>query len=272
MMDVTQIITKLTELIAEYGLKILGAIAIWFIGAWVIKTLTRAFVKMLKKYNTDPSLLPFLKGIVNVFLKVILVISMLHVLGVELTSLVAILGAVTLAIGLALTGALQNFAGGVLIQIFKPFKVGDVIEAQGFIGTVNSIQIFNTVLKTFDNRTIIIPNGGLSTSSLINYSIEARRRVDWTFGIAYGDDVTKAQKVLQGLCDADSRILKDPKAFIAVNALADSSVNIAVRAWVNTPDYWPVFHQMNEKVYTTFGNEGLNIPFPQMDVHLHGNK
>jgi len=179
------------------------------------------------------------------------------------------LGAAGLAVGLALSGTLQNFAGGAMILLFKPFKVGDVIEAQGFIGKVSEIQIFNTILKTPDNKTIIIPNGGLATSSMTNYTTEPTRRVDWTFGIGYGDDVDKAKEVIKGLCDQDPRILKDPELFIAVSALADSSVNFAVRAWVNADDYWNVFFEMNEKVYKSFDREGLNIPFPQMDVHLH---
>jgi small conductance mechanosensitive channel len=190
-------------------------------------------------------------------------------LGVEMTSFIAILGAAGLAVGLALSGTLQNFAGGVMILLFRPFKVGDFIDAQGFMGSVKEIQIFNTILKTPDNKTIIIPNGGLSTSSMTNFSTEPQRRVDWTFGIGYGDDAEKAKAVLKRLCDEDERILKDPEVFIALSALADSSVNFVVRAWVNAPDYWNVFFDMNEKVYKTFAEEGLNIPFPQMDVHVH---
>jgi small conductance mechanosensitive channel len=171
-------------------------------------------------------------------------------------------------VGLALSGTLQNFAGGVMILIFKPFKVGDLLEAEGYLGTVKEIQIFNTILVTPDNKTIIIPNGGLSNSSMTNYSTQELRRVDWTFGIAYGDDADKAKMVIKRLCDEDSRILKDPEPFIALSALADSSVNFAVRAWVNSGDYWGVFFDMNEKIYKTFAKEGLNIPFPQMDVHM----
>ncbi|MEM9024356.1 MAG: mechanosensitive ion channel domain-containing protein, partial [Bacteroidota bacterium] len=159
--------------------------------------------------------------------------------------------------------------GGVMILLFKPFKVGDVIEAQGYIGSVHSIQIFNTILKTPDNKTIIVPNGGLSTSSMVNYSTEPERRVDWTFGIGYGDDTAKARESLLRLIQADQRILQNPEPFIAVSELADSSVNFAVRVWVKSEDYWGVFFDMNEKVYNTFTTEGFNIPFPQMDVHLY---
>ncbi len=154
-------------------------------------------------------------------------------------------------------------------MLFKPFKIGDVIESSGYIGSVSEIQLFNTVLKTFDNKTIIIPNGGLSNSSMTNFTTEPTRRVDWKFGIAYGDDSDKAIQVMKNLCDEDERILKEPPAFVALSALGDSSVNFVVRAWVNSPDYWPVFFDMNSKIYKTFSLEGLNIPFPQMDVHIH---
>jgi len=260
---------KSIDLILVYGPKLVGAILVWIIGSIVIKFLGKAFVRVLDKKNIDPSLKPFLSGIISALLKTMLVISVLGMLGVEMTSFVAILGAAGLAVGMALSGTLQNFAGGVMILIFKPYKVGDVIEAQGYIGSVSEIQIFNTILKTPDNKTIIIPNGGLSTGSMVNYSTEPQRRVDWTFGIGYGDDVTKAKDVLNKLLDEDTRILKDPATFIAVSALADSSVNFAVRAWVKAEDYWDVYFNMNEKVYNTFTQEGLNIPFPQMDLHVH---
>lgn len=268
-MNAEQILNQINQIVLEYGPKLIGAIAVWIIGGWVIKALTNRFNKMLEKRETDESLKPFLKSLVGSLLKVLLIITVLGMLGVQMTSFIAILGAAGLAVGLALSGTLQNFAGGVMILIFKPFKVGDVIEAQGFLGKVSEIQIFNTILKTPDNKTIIIPNGGLATSSMTNYTTEPTRRVDWTFGIGYGDDVDKAKEVIKGLCDQDPRILKDPELFIAVSALADSSVNFAVRAWINADDYWNVFFEMNEKVYKSFDLEGLNIPFPQMDVHLH---
>lgn len=251
-----------------YGPKLVGAILVWIVGSIIIKFLGKAFIRILNKRNVDASLKPFLSGIINALLKTMLVISVLGMLGIEMTSFVAILGAAGLAVGMALSGTLQNFAGGVMILIFKPFKAGDVIEAQGYVGSVSEIQIFNTILKTPDNKTIIIPNGGLSTGSMVNYSTEAQRRVDWTFGIGYGDDATKAREVLNKLLNEDSRILKDPATFIAVSALADSSVNFVVRAWVKAEDYWGVYFDMNEKVYNTFAKEGLNIPFPQMDVHV----
>ncbi len=271
-MSTEQILSQVTSIVVEYGPKLIGAIVVWIIGSWIIKALTRSFGRMMDKGETDDSLKPFLRGIVGTLLKVMLVISVLSMLGIKMTSFSVLLGAAGLAVGMALSGMLQNFAGGVMVLLFKPFKVGDLIDAQGYFGVVHEIQIFNTILKTLDNKTIIIPNGGLSTSSLTNFSAEERRRVDWTIGIGYGDDVDKAKDVIKKLCDEDSRILKDPEVFIAVSELADSSVNFTVRAWVNTADYWEVFFELNERVYKTFDKEGLHIPFPQMDVHLHKNE
>ncbi len=270
-MNLEQLLNYTEGFVLLYGPKLIGAIVVWIIGSWVIKMITNAFAKMLDKKGTDESLKPFLKNIVGVLLKIMLVISVLSMLGIEMTSFIAILAAAGLAVGMALSGTLQNFAGSVMILIFKPIRVGDYIEAQGHIGIVSEIQIFNTILKSLDNKTIIIPNGGLSNSSMINYSTEPQRRVDWTFGIGYGDDVDNARKVMRNLCDHDSRILKDPEVFIGVSGLADSSVNFTVRAWVNAADYWGVFFDMNENIYKTFNKEGINIPFPQMDVHIHKN-
>jgi len=189
--------------------------------------------------------------------------------GIEMTSFIAILGAAGLAVGMALSGTLQNFAGGVIILILKPFKVGDFIDAQGYMGTVKEIQIFNTVLKTPDNKTIIIPNGGLSTSSLTNFSAEAHRRVDFTFRIVYGDKFEQAKEILEKIITEDNRIFKDPKPVIVLHSLGDSSVNVVVRVWAEASDYWNIYFDTNLKVYNAFNNEGINIPFPQMDVHVH---
>lgn len=259
------------EILWQYGPKVIGAVVVLLIGLWIVKAIVNGLGRMMAKRNVDASLQPFLKSLVSALLKVVLVISILSMVGVAVTSFVAILGAAGLAVGLALSGTLQNFAGGVMILIFKPFKVGDVITAQGFTGSVKAIQIFNTILKSPDNKTIIIPNGGLSTGAMTNFSTEPTRRVDWTIGVGYGDDIAKAEGLIQGLVDADTRILKDPAAFIAVSELADSSVNFTVRAWVNAGDYWGVFFDMNKNVYNTFNAEGINIPFPQMDVHVHNN-
>jgi small conductance mechanosensitive channel len=252
-----------------YGPRLLGALATLFFGLWAVRLVIEVIKKMLGRSKVDPSLNSFLSSLASILLKVLVYISALGVLGVEMTSFIAILGAAGLAIGLALSGTLQNFAGGVMILFFKYFKVGDFIEAQGHMGVVREIQIFVTVLTTTDNKTIIVPNGPLATGSLTNFSTQPTRRVDWTFGIAYGDDVDKAYAVLRELIVADERIHKEPEPFMAVSALADSSVNIVVRVWVNAPDFWPVHFRMNEQVYKEFAKAGLTIPFPQRDVHIY---
>ncbi len=259
---------QLYDLIMTYGPKLIGAIITLIVGLWVIKIIQRAVKRNFEKRDVDVSLRGFLNSMIGILLKIMLLISVVGMVGVEMTSFIAILGAAGLAVGLALSGTLQNFAGGVMILIFKPFKVGDFIDAQGHTGIVNEIQIFNTILKTPDNKTIIIPNGGLSNSSMTNFSTEPRRRVDFVFGIAYGDDVDKAKKVILNLINEDERILKDPEPFVAVSELADSSVNLVVRVWAEATNYWGIYFDLQEKVYKTFDKEGLNIPFPQMDVHL----
>lgn len=268
-MDLEMMINKAVELALVYGPKLVAAIVVLIIGLWVIKGVTRGVRTAMDTKNIDPSLKPFVVSIVNVLLKVMLVISVLGMLGIQMTSFIAVLGAAGLAIGLALSGTLQNFAGGVMILLLKPFKVGDFIDTQDYLGKVSAIKVFNTVLLTPDNKTIIIPNGELSNKAITNFSTQEQRRVDWTIGVGYGDDVDKARQVIQKLIEQESRILKDPAVLIAVSELADSSVNFAVRAWVMSGDYWPVYYEMNENVYKTFAKEGLNIPFPQMDVHLH---
>ena len=263
-----QYVDTLINLLVVWGPKLVGAILALIIGMWLANMIAGGLERRMEKSEFDPSLRPFLKSLVGTLLKVMVVVSVLGMVGIQMTSFIAILRAAGLAIGMALSGTLQNFAGGVMILIFKPFKVGDFIDAQGYTGTVNAIQIFNTILKTPDNKTIIIPNGGLSTSSMVNYSTEATRRVDWTFGIAYGDDIDKAKEVLTKLLTDNDMVLKDPAPFIELGELADSSVNFTVRAWVNAADYWAVHFYMLEQVYRKFNEVGLNIPFPQMDVHL----
>lgn len=263
---------ELMTALVTYGVAIGKAILVLIIGLWIINWVVKGIGKMMDHRHMDPSLKGFLSSMAGIALKLMLGISVIQMLGVEATSFVAVLGAAGLAVGMALSGTLQNFAGGVMLLIFKPFKVGDFIEAQGYSGTVSEIQIFVTIIKTPDNKTIIIPNGGLSTGSLINYSTQETRRVDWTFGIAYGDSADKALEVLNRLCSTDERILKDPVHFIALTSLGDSSVNFVVRAWVNAGDYWGVYFDMNKRVYEEFAKEGLNIPFPQMDVHVHNAK
>jgi small conductance mechanosensitive channel len=256
----------------EYGPKLLLAIITLIVGLWLIKKFIGAINKVMDKKQMDSSLKSFVMSLAGITLKILLFISVMSMVGIAMTSFVAILAAAGFAIGMALSGTLQNFAGGVMILIFKPFKVGDFIEAQGYIGVVKEIQIFITTVTTVDNKTVIIPNGPLSTGSLINYSTEPTRRIDFTFGIAYGDDVQKARQIIMDIFDKDEYVLKDPAPFIGLVELADSSVNLAVRPWVKGDDYWDAYFQLNEKVYNAFNENGINIPFPQMDVHLQNQK
>ncbi len=268
-MKIENLMTELSQFVITYGPKLVGAIIVWIFGTFIIRKITRALHILMDKKDLDPSLKPFLKSLLGIILKLLLVITVLSMLGVEMTSFIAILGAAGLAVGLALQGSLQNFAGGVIILVFKPYKVGDFIETQGYLGTVKEILIFHTTLKTPDNKIIIIPNGNLSNGSLINYSKEEMRRVDFTFGIAYGESVEKARKLILDIFNEDDRILHEPaEPFVALSAMADSSVNLAARVWAKGENYWPVFFETNEKVYKAMNEAGINIPFPQMDVHL----
>ena len=261
-------IDQLANLGYQYIPKLIGAIIVLIIGLWLSKLITKKLRQTLTKSKIDQSLIPFLSSLVNIILKILVAITVMGMVGIQMTSFVAILGAAGLAVGLALSGTLQNFAGGVIILILKPFKIGDLIEAQGFMGIVKEISVFSTILNTLDNKLVIVPNGPLSTGSLINYSTEPIRRVDWTFGIAYGDNVLDFKKAINQFITDDNRILKDPASFIGLAELGDSAVNFTVRSWVKTEDYWDVFFDMNEKVYTKFPEYKLNIPFPQMDVHI----
>lgn len=256
-------------LVVQWGTALILALATLVAGLFVAGLLGRVLGKVLDRAGVDASLRSFLMSLASMLLKAMVYITALSVLGIEMTSFVAILAAAGLAVGMALSGTLQNFAGGVMILLFKPYKVGDFIEAQGYSGVVKEIQIFITVLTTPDNKTVLIPNGPLANGSLINYSTQPRRRVDWTFGIAYGDDIDKAYELIHRLLAEDSKVLKDPAPFVALSALGDSSVNLVVRAWVEAPDYWEVHFRLNDSVYRQFGEHGLSIPFPQLDVHLH---
>lgn len=251
--------TQIMDLALFYGLKLILAILTLTIGLWIIRMVVRGFSRVMDRRNLDKSLKPFLRTLVSTLLKVMLVISVMGMVGIEMTSFIAVLAAVGLAVGMALSGTLQNFAGGVMILIFKPFKVGDYIDATGYSGTVREIQIFNTIMKTSDNKTIIIPNGSLSGNSMINYSIEKTRRVDMTFSTGYNDDIKKTKAVLNNLIDEDQRILRDPEPFVAISQLTASSVNFVVKVWCNSSDYWGIYHDMQEKVIITFDHEGITI-------------
>ena len=258
----------LKEYVVPFGIKLVAAIVVLFLGRWVIKLIKKGLTKMMDRRNADPTLSTFLMSLVSVLLTFFLIIAIVGILGVNTSSLVALLASAGLAIGMALSGTLQNFAGGVMIMLFKPFKVGDFIAAQGYEGKVSGIQIFNTTILTPDNKTVILPNGPLSTGPVTNFNKETDRRVDWVFSISYGDDYDKAKSVLQRLCDADERILKEPKPVIELVKMSDNSIDITVRARVKPENYWAVYFKMNELVYKTFPKEGLNFPFPQMDVHM----
>ena len=260
---------QLWSMLMAYAPKLLLAILTLIVGLWVIKVITKGVRRAMDKRELDETLKPFIVSLFSILLKVMLVISVIGMVGVQMTSFIAILGAAGLAIGLALSGTLQNFAGGVIILIFKPFKVGDVLEAQGYLGVVKEIQLFNTILLSLDNKTIIIPNGGLSTGSMVNYSSQPTRRVDMTFGIGYSDDIDKAKEILNDLLTNHPKVLKDPAHFIAVSELADSSVNFVVRAWVKGTDYWEVFFYMQETVKKEFDKNDVGIPFPQRDIHVY---
>jgi small conductance mechanosensitive channel len=259
----------LIEHILSYAPKVLGAIVVLMVGLWIVKLFSNLIGKVIRNSIIDDSLEGFLISLISILLKIMVYISSIGMLGIEMTSFIAILGAAGLAVGMALSGTLQNFAGGVMILLFKPFKVGDYISAQGHSGSVKEIQIFVTQLATPDNKTIFIPNGPLANDSLINFSAQETRRVEWVFSISYGDDVEVAFEVLRTLLVSDDRILNDPEPFMALSKLAESSVDITVRVWVKGADYWSVYYRMNEEVYKNFSSHGLRIPFPQTEVHIH---
>ena len=263
---------KIVGILIDLGFRIALAIAILVIGFWIAKAMGRAVERILISRKADQSLIGFMRSLTSIGLKALVIVTAISQLGVEMTSFVALLGAAGLAIGMAFSGTLSNFAGGVMILLFKPFKVGDYVHMQGEEGSVKEVLIFNTILTTLDNKVIILANGAVANGTITNFTKAKKRRVDWEFGIAYGDDLKQAKLLLSRFMDEDSRILKDEGNFIGLGALGDSSVKITVRAWVETEDYWNVFFAMNERVYNEFGAAGLSILFPQMDVHLKSEK
>ena len=272
MLRETPVNVWLPQLVKDYlvplGIKILVSILVFIIGRWIIKLIKNRLANGLLKKRADPTLHSFFSKLSSFVLNFILIIFIISILGVNTSSLVALLASAGLAVGMALSGTLQNFAGGVVIILFRPFRVGDFISAQGQEGVVKEIQIFNTVVLTVDNKVVHIPNGILSTGVMTIYTKEETRRVDWTYSIAYGDDYDKAKSALLRLCGEDQRILKEPVPFVEISTLNTSSVDLKVRVWVKSADYWPVFFSMNEKVYKELPKEGLHFPFPQVDVHL----
>lgn len=269
--DFEGLFQKIVDMAATYGIQLLLAILVLIVGLMVIKSITKGAVKMMTRSNMSESLIPFLKNLISISLKLLLIISVLGMVGIEMTSFIAVLGAAGLAVGLALQGTLQNFAGGVIILLFKPYKVGDYIETQGYAGSVKEIQIFSTILNTPDNKIIIIPNSPIATGSLINYSAQPTRRVDFTFGIGYSNDIDEAKKALLTIVESHDKIFSEPAPFVRVVELADSSVNFAVRVWANSSDYWDVFLDITEQVKKEFDKRGISIPFPQQDVHVYNH-
>ncbi len=265
--DVEQLLSKLLDWGIEVGKDLLGAIIIYIVGRFIIKQVGRLLARILEKRKLEISVQTFLRSLVSILLNLILAFAIVSRLGVETTSFAALLASAGVAIGMALSGNLSNFAGGLIILVFKPFKVGDYIEGQDANGTVREIQIFHTILTTVDNKVIYVPNGALSSNAITNYSKQETRRAEWVFGVEYGEDFEKVKAVLQRIIDADPRILKDPAPMIALGALSASSVDIKVRAWAKTADYWDVYFDMNKIVYDTFNKEGIGFPFPQLTVH-----
>lgn len=266
------VIAKLWEFLAIYGLKIIVAIIVLIVGRWIAKLLRGITQKVMTKRKLDSTIVSFVANLIYILLLTFVILAALGQLGIQTTSLIAVIGAAGLAIGLALQGSLANFAAGFLMIIFRPFKVGDYIEGAGVAGTVEEIQIFTTQLKTPDNRTIIIPNAKLTADNITNYTTKETRRVDLVVCIGYGDDIDNAKKVIAGLLAQDERILKDPPPTIGVIELADSSVNFVVRPWVKSEDYWNVYFDITENIKKRFDVERISIPFPQQDVHLYEHK
>ena len=262
------VLKSLIEHSAELGFAIIKAVIVFVVGRMIINLLNKVVKNILIKRNFDPSVKSFVSSLVNVTLTILVIISIVGALGVQTTSFAALLASAGVAVGMALSGNLSNFAGGLIVLLFKPYKVGDFIDYQGQSGTVREIQMFHTILKTTDNKVIYIPNGSLSSGVIVNYSNQQTRRIDWVFGVDYGTDYDHVKQVLETILAKETRILQEPdKPFIALTALADSSVNILVRVWVKSEDYWSVYFDMNKTVYEVFNKEGINFPFPQLTVH-----
>jgi len=266
-----QMLARLMDLGVVFGMKLLAAIVVLVLGRWVAILLRNFIEKSMRRTNVDETLISFTANLAYIALFAFVIIAALAQLGIQTTSFIAVLGAAGLAIGLALQGSLANFAAGVLMLLFRPFKVNDYIEGGGTAGTVKEIEIFNTILLTPDNKTVIVPNAKMTSDKIVNYAKQGTRRVDMVFGIAYDSDIDKAKQILWDLLKNDSRILPDPEPMVVVLELADSSVKIACRPWVNAGDYWSFYFEMTEAVKKQFDASGISIPFPQRDVHLYQN-
>jgi len=268
MEEVNTYVEMAKGLAAAYGLKVIAAVVIFIVGKWLSGVLSRALGKAMLRAKTDEILVKFVRNIVYTALLAFVVLAALAQLGIQTTSFIAVIGAAGLAIGLALQGSLANFAAGVMLIIFRPFKVGDFIEAGGTSGVVEEIMIFSTKMKSPDNKQLYVPNGGIISGTIVNYSAKDQRRVDLVFGCGYGDDIKQAKALLEEIVTGNPLVLDDPAPTIGVLELGDNSVNFAVRPWVNSADYWNAYFQITEAVKERFDAAGLSIPFPQRDVHL----
>ncbi len=267
--DWAEVWTMIQTTGVDFGINLITAIVIFFVGKWVVNLVVKGLLKAMQKSDVDTTLRRFVANLARMLLMLFVIIAAIGALGVKTASLVALIGAAGLAVGLALQGSLSNFAAGVLIVLFRPYKVGDWIEGGGVSGSVEEVQILTTVLKTGDNKRVIIPNSQIMGTTITNYSANETRRVDLVVGVSYSDDLDKVRKELEGLVAADDRILDEPAVTIAVSELADSSVNFVLRPWVNTSDYWGVYFGLTEAIKKRFDEVGISIPFPQQDVYIH---
>ncbi len=261
------IIEKLIEQSIEVGKNILAAVIVFIVGRFLISLLKRMMTSMMEKRKIEITIQTFLHSLVNILLNILLVIAVIGALGINTASFAALLASAGVAIGMALSGNLQNLAGGLIVLLFKPYKVGDWIEAQGVSGSVAEIQIMHTLLTTVDNKVVYVPNGAMSSGTIINYSRKETRRIEWIVGVDYGEDIDKVKNIIDILIAADERILKEPAPYIALHALDSSSVNVTIRVWVPTAEYWNVYFDMNKKIYDEFNKQGVNFPFPQLTIH-----
>ena len=269
-LNLADVVAMLTPMVIGLAIKLVKVFFIWVIGRWISKRVVKIVKKLMEKRDVNLSIRTFVASLIDVVTLIVILIMIISVLGIDTSSFIAIFASAGVAIGMALSGTLQNFAGGVIILLFRPFKVGDFIEAQGISGTVKEIQIFNTVVHTGDNKVILLPNGPVSTGIINNYSRESVRRVDFSFSISYGDDFEKAKAVLAKLIADDSRVLNEPAApFIVLGSLSASSIDITVRLWCKQEDYWGIYFSLNQKVYETFPKEGLNFPYQTFTVNVN---
>lgn len=267
-MTFSDILSMLAEWGIEIAAKVAIALAIYFVGRWLIGRLVKIVNKVCEKRGVEISLQQFFKNMIKVVLYICLALTVIGILGIDTTSLIAMFASASLAIGMALSGTMQNFAGGVMILLLRPYRIGDYVEAQGQAGTIKEISLFNTVITTVDNKTIYVPNSSISTGIINNYSQAATRRVDWNITISYGDDVEVARRVLIKMMSSDKRVKQDPAPVVYLTSLGNSAVNISARAWVDNADYWGVYFDLNERIYNELPKHGLHFPFPQLSVHV----